>query len=172
MACLQPTLASSKAASSTAMVVANTGGAEPQVANRARIKLSTVLDQAKDQEISMLSEAELVAARARWSAARGEQPLRGADPTDAQLSALQFIVRAGLAPYADFAFFGRRQYEPLNGQAMVDEPRTSHAFERRTWRRRRPEGVQTCQEIGQGDLCRLEPSHGRVRRGDLAPFAP
>ena len=72
----------------------------------AKIKLSVVLDQAKDQEVPMLTEEALVTARKRWTSIHDEPPLRASDPTDAQLTALNFVVQAGLAPYADFALWG------------------------------------------------------------------
>ena len=54
----------------------------------------------------MLPEAVVLEARARWHATHGEPPLRSADPTDAQLTALKFIVDAGQPPYVDLAIWG------------------------------------------------------------------
>ena len=92
--------------SSDEVAVVTAQGTASTMNMAAKIKLSVVIDQAKDQEVPMLSEEATMVARKRWTAIHDEPPLRASDPTDAQLTALNFVVQAGLAPYADFALWG------------------------------------------------------------------
>ena len=54
----------------------------------------------------MLPEAKLLELRGEYIQAIGDEPLQTIDATDAQLTALHFVVKCGLAPYADFGVFG------------------------------------------------------------------
>ena len=73
----------------------------------AKVRLGQVLDQALDQEVPMLTIAELDELRAVYVDKEGDEPLRTCAPSNAQLTAMKFAVNAGLAPYANFGVFGQ-----------------------------------------------------------------
>ncbi len=71
-----------------------------------KIKLSHVIDQAKEQEVPLLGEAELRGLRRAYDMIYRDVPLEGVEVTDVQLSALKYLVDNGLTPYADFGVWG------------------------------------------------------------------
>ena len=71
-----------------------------------KIKLSTVLDQASDAEVQMLSPEVILDKRSNYRIITGGDPLEQCSFTDAQLSALSQRVAGGGVPYADFAVWG------------------------------------------------------------------
>ena len=72
----------------------------------AKVKLSQIINQSIDQDIPLLEEAVLMKFRHRYIEVCGDEPLPGSDATDAQLSALHFMVENSRAPYVDFAVWG------------------------------------------------------------------
>jgi hypothetical protein len=91
-------------------VAAASGGGPAQVVAAAsatiKVKLSQVIDQGSDQEVPMLPPGELNEMRRRYIAIHGDPPLQRCEVSDAQLTALAFKVKGGLAPYADFGVWG------------------------------------------------------------------
>ena len=79
--------------------------AKPSVPLVAKVKLGLTINQGIDQEIPMLSHALLSKARDRYVQACGDEPLPSCAASDAQLTALQFLLDNRMAPYADFAVF-------------------------------------------------------------------
>ena len=75
------------------------------VALVAKVKLSTIVNQAMDQEIPMMSRELIKQARDRYVQTCGDEPLPSCAATEAQLTAVNFLLENGLAPYADFAIF-------------------------------------------------------------------
>ena len=71
-----------------------------------KVKLSTVIDQGTDQEVTMLPAETLTNMRRRYITAFGDEPLQRAEVTDTQLTALNFKCEQGVAPYADFGVWG------------------------------------------------------------------
>ena len=69
-----------------------------------RVNLGTILNQALNQEVPMLAEAELAEIRAVYIKVAGDEPIEQADPSDSQLTTLKFAL-------------GRRQ--PLRGLSGV-----------------------------------------------------
>ena len=72
----------------------------------AKVRVAQILNQAVDQEVPMLSEIKLAELRKYFIDVIGDEPLQKVDATDAQITALNFVVECGLAPYADFGVFG------------------------------------------------------------------
>ncbi len=71
-----------------------------------KIKLSRVIDQAKEQEVPLLSEADLRGLRKAYVMVYRDVPLESVEVTDVQLSALKYVVDVGLTPYVDFGVWG------------------------------------------------------------------
>jgi len=71
-----------------------------------KIKLSQIIDQGSDQEILILDHVALTRFRTRFNDLNGDSPLQKVEVTDAQLSALDFRVTSGQAPFADFGVWG------------------------------------------------------------------
>ena len=71
-----------------------------------KIKLSTVLDQASDAEVQMLSPEVILDKRSNCRIITGGDPFEQCNFTDAQLSALSQRVAGGGVPYAGFAVWG------------------------------------------------------------------
>ena len=71
-----------------------------------KVKLSQVIDQASDQEISLQPSAKLDIMRKRYIDLFGAPPRQSFEVSDSQLTALQWKMDAGLAPYADFGVWG------------------------------------------------------------------
>ena len=67
------------------------------------VPLRKYFDQCLDGVATPLDPAELKTARARFEQAHGGKPEPESKPTAEQLAALQTVVLAGRAPYADFA---------------------------------------------------------------------
>ncbi len=59
-----------------------------------------------DQEVPLLPERELAALRHRYLLHSGDAPLDRAEATDAQLTALKYLVDMGLNIYVDFGVWG------------------------------------------------------------------
>lgn len=85
-----------------------TAQADPKASSGgiSRVRVATVLDQASDREVELLPPAELMEFRRVYRQHTGDAPLEDEEVTDAQLSALAQVVRAGGAPYADFGVWG------------------------------------------------------------------
>ena len=80
---------------------------EPVVTSlHAKVRVAQILNQAVDREVAMLLEAKLAELRKYFIDIIGDEPLQTIDATDAQRTALNFVVECGLAPYADFGVFG------------------------------------------------------------------
>ena len=60
----------------------------------AKVRLGQVLDQALDQEVPVFTIAELDELRALHVDKEGDEPLRTCAPSNAQLTAMKFIVNA------------------------------------------------------------------------------
>ena len=71
----------------------------------AKVKLSQVINQSIEQEVPLLPAEALAEARNRYIALCGDEPLPGVAASDAQLTALSFLMSNSLPPYADFAVF-------------------------------------------------------------------
>lgn len=71
-----------------------------------KVRVATVLDQASDREVEYLDRATLHGCRRNFRLKEGDNPLEQEEVTDAQLSALVQVVRAGGVPYADFGVWG------------------------------------------------------------------
>ena len=81
-------------------------GSEPTPALHAKVRIAQTLNQAIDQDVAMLPESKLAELRRYFVEVIGDEPLQRIDATDAQLTALSFVVECGLPPYADFGVFG------------------------------------------------------------------
>ena len=71
-----------------------------------KVKLSQVIDQGSDQEITLLDHSTLSRYRARFNELNGDSPLQKVEVTDGQLTALDFRVNVGQTPYANFGVWG------------------------------------------------------------------
>ncbi len=71
-----------------------------------KVRLSQVIDQAKDQEVPLLSDAVLRELRKNYMVIFRDAPLELVEVTDSQLTAFQYLVEHGLAPYTDFGVWG------------------------------------------------------------------
>ena len=71
-----------------------------------KVKLSQIINQGIDQDVPMMNEEGLMVLRKKYIEVSGDEPLATIDASDAQLTALQFVVSNGLAPYTDFAVWG------------------------------------------------------------------
>ena len=72
-----------------------------------KIKLSTVLDQADDTEVLPLSTKVLRDAIEEWKVVEndGEDPAEDEEATSEQITALDFRIKQGATPYADFGIW-------------------------------------------------------------------
>ena len=77
----------------------------PSVPLIAKVKLGLVINQGIDQEIPIMSPDLINKARDRYIQACGDEPLPSCAASDAQLTALNFLLENNMAPYADFAIF-------------------------------------------------------------------
>jgi len=71
-----------------------------------KIKLSAVVDQTLDAEITPLTATEVNAMYDQYKAKFGDVPSHDSEPTNDQLSAVRQLVMAGGVPYVDYAIFG------------------------------------------------------------------
>ena len=73
-----------------------------------RLKLKELVGQINEDECEPLSDVEIAACFARFEVLMGqdEVPPTGEEPTEEQLSAISFLLKSGLNPYADFGIFG------------------------------------------------------------------
>ena len=77
-----------------------------------RINLGQVINQAMAQEIPFLTESEIAVLRERCVKVEGDDPRDQIDASDAQLTALKYLIDQGLTPFAGFGVFlplGARQ---------------------------------------------------------------
>ena len=74
--------------------------------NTPKVKLSQVIDQAKDTEVAALEEAKIAELRKVYATLFGDAPMETSEVTDNQIFALYYLVSNGLVPYADFAVWG------------------------------------------------------------------
>jgi hypothetical protein len=102
---LPPPVAAAPAAPVVAAVPAQAAAATTS-AVAIKVKICQVIDQASDQEVPLLPAADINEMRRRYILIHGDPPLQKAEVTDAQLTALAFKVKGGLAPYADFGVWG------------------------------------------------------------------
>ena len=116
---LQPAAPSPSAVGQLSTV--GTVSATPAVAG-VKVKLSQVIDQAMDAEFESLQEAEVRELFSVFDTSYGGRPLPYEEPSGDQIKALQEVLSADRAPYADFAVwgpYGRRQAKLLKYQAMI-----------------------------------------------------
>ena len=95
----------------TTVAVTGPGGtaasAVALVANQVpKIKLSQVIDQGKEMEVPLLEAEAINEYRAVYSVLYGDNPMESCEVTDAQLTALHYLITNGLPPYADFGVWG------------------------------------------------------------------
>ena len=69
-------------------------------------KLGDYIDQGDETTFRMLPNEDARKVREEHETATGGEPSEAARPTSEQLCALHALVKAGCAPYADFAVFG------------------------------------------------------------------
>ena len=87
-----------------------------------RIKLFQVIDQSMEAEILMLPERKLKELRAAHIVKFGDAPTENSEVTDAQLTALHYVIDSGLQPCVDFSVwgpFGARQDGPVKFKARL-----------------------------------------------------
>lgn len=85
-----------------------------------KLKVSTVLDQSSDREVEDLDAGTLAGFRKTYRLREGDNPLECEEVTDAQLSALEQVVRAGGVPYADFGVWGPYGNRIAKAQRFAD----------------------------------------------------
>ena len=78
----------------------------PVFSSAPRIKLSQVIDQARDIEVPLLDADTLNALRMNYVVTFGDNPMDNAEVSDAQLTALQYVVVNGFPPFTDFGVWG------------------------------------------------------------------
>ena len=71
-----------------------------------RIKLSQVIDQARDVEVPLVDAESLNELRRNYVVTFGDNPMDNAEVTDAQLTALHHVVACGFPPHTDFGVWG------------------------------------------------------------------
>ena len=71
-----------------------------------KVKLSAVVDQTLDVEITSLTTAEVNAMYEQYRLRFGDVPSHDSEPTNDQLSAVRQLVQSGGVPYIDYAIFG------------------------------------------------------------------
>ena len=71
-----------------------------------KVKLSAVVDQTLDAEITSLTTAEVNAMYEQYRLRFGDVPSHDSEPTNDQLSAVRQLVQSGGVPYIDYAIFG------------------------------------------------------------------
>ena len=81
---------------------------EDTAAAKRRLKLKELIDQVNEDKFEPLPDMEVAACVGRYEVVMGqdEVPPSGEEPTEEQLSAIAFMLKAGLNPYADSAFLG------------------------------------------------------------------
>jgi hypothetical protein len=82
----------------------NTG---TRLLNTPVVKVDQVLDQKIGDEITYLSVTDLVRFQHNYWIAMEARPTPDVNVTSEQLTALEYIVKSGRAPYADFGIFGK-----------------------------------------------------------------
>eukprot|EP00971_Amphidinium_carterae_P066154 1310289-Amphidinium_carterae.1 len=75
-----------------------------------KFKLSGVVDQSLDEEISVMAKKDVHAAFQEYEKVMGGPPPVDAECTDEQLSSIKHLLDLSLPPYADFAVFGPHGY--------------------------------------------------------------
>ncbi len=71
-----------------------------------KVRLSQVIDQAKDQEVPVLSDTIIRELRKNYMVIFRDAPLELVEVTDSQLTAFHYLVENGLAPFTDFGVWG------------------------------------------------------------------
>ena len=71
-----------------------------------KLKLSAVVDQTLEAEVTMLSPEEVDAMYQEYKTKYGDVPSPGPEPTVDQVSAVRMLLTSKTAPYIDFAVFG------------------------------------------------------------------
>ena len=71
-----------------------------------KIKLSSVVDQSLDAEITPLSSMEVRQLYDAYKGTHGDYPVEDAEATADQISGVQQLVRQDFNPYVDFGVFG------------------------------------------------------------------
>lgn len=73
-----------------------------------KVKLSSVISQTDDTELTVAGEKEVLQWYARYEAVfgQGERPAKDYEPAAEQLTGLQHLCSQGSPPYADFSIFG------------------------------------------------------------------
>ena len=82
---------------------------QPAASSPARkIKLSAIISQIDDTELTVADEKEVLKCYARYEAVlgQGERPAKDCEPTAEQVTGLQHLCKQGSPPYADFSIFG------------------------------------------------------------------
>ena len=100
-----PQAATSSGSVPTALAVTDTSAVLVPSATP-KIKLSQVIDQAKDTEIPLLDEVTARELRKNYEVLYGDAPMDNAEVSDAQLAALYHVLQSGVVPYADFGVWG------------------------------------------------------------------
>ena len=95
-----------------------------------KVKVSSTLDQSSDLEVEKASSEDLRVLRARFRSLEGEDPMQSEEVTDDQLSVISALVKAGVAPFADFGV-----WRPFSQRTAKNLKFTSHFFDNSgSWR--------------------------------------
>jgi len=89
-----------------------------------RIRLSTVVDQSNDDEVSHMTTSEVSACYASYQNWYGSLPPPDEDITKEQLAGLKALYSSGSTPYVDMAVwgpYGRRIQKKLQFEGMVQQ---------------------------------------------------
>jgi hypothetical protein len=78
-----------------------------RILNTPVVKVDQVLDQKISDEITYLPQADIVKYQHNYWLAMETRPTPDVSVTTEQLTALEYIVKSGRAPYADFGIFGK-----------------------------------------------------------------
>ena len=102
------------------------GTATPTGPPSKKVKISTVLDQTDETEVTLKSRAELVKYFENHREITGSEPMPEVEPTDIQVAAMEEkVVVRDEAPYADFSIltpFGRRMQKTMKMKSFAFQP--------------------------------------------------
>lgn len=91
-----------------------------------KVKISTVLDQTDETEVTLKSRAELVKYFENHREITGSEPMPEVEPTDIQVAAMEEkVVVRDESPYADFSIltpFGRRMQKTMKMKSYAFQP--------------------------------------------------
>ena len=81
---------------------------QPSAVASRKLKLKDLVDQVTEDECDVMTEKNVAECYARYETLMGEdeKPAYDEDPTLEQLSAVGYLLRAGINPYVDFGVFG------------------------------------------------------------------